>query len=66
MKPFLYLTKRNFINYIKSFKHKPSKAFPLAFFIFMIVMMCLSFSLGEGDIESDLRTVIMNIIEYIP
>ncbi|MEI3337968.1 MAG: putative ABC exporter domain-containing protein [Clostridium sp.] len=51
MKPFLYLTKRNFINYIKSFKHKPSKAFPLAFFIFMIVMMCLSFSLGEGDIE---------------
>ena len=51
MKPFLYLTKRNFINYIKSFKYKPSKAIPLVFFVFMIVMMCLSFSLGEGDIE---------------
>ena len=51
MRPFIYLTRRTFINYIKSFKHKPSKAIPLVFFIFMIVMMCLSFSFDEDNID---------------
>ena len=47
MKPFLYLLRRNSINYLKSIKHKPSKAVPLIFFLFFIVIMTLSVVLND-------------------
>ena len=42
MRPFIYLARRTFINYIKSFKHKPSKAIPLIFYGFMIFCMFIN------------------------
>jgi len=58
MKPFLYLLKRNFINYIKSIKHKPSKAIPIVFvFLIIILMVCAS-------IFSDEKTESFNDPKY--
>ncbi len=47
MSPFLYLAKRNFINYFKSFKSKPSKAIPYIFFIIILGFSFSSVFFGE-------------------
>lgn len=52
MKPFLYLLKRNFINYIKSIRHKPSKAVPLVFVIAVIILMSCAVIFGDEKTES--------------
>jgi len=52
MKPFLYLLKRNIINYIKSIKHKPTKAIPLVFIAGFIVLMCFAFFADDNKTES--------------
>ena len=53
MRPFIYLGWRTFINYIKSFKHKPSKAIPLIFYVIMIGLMFTSLTFEGGDLEHD-------------
>ena len=52
MKPFLYLLKRNFINYLKSIKHKPTKAIPFIFMAGFIALMCFSIFSDDANPES--------------
>lgn len=47
---FSYLLKRNVVNYIKSIKHKPSKAIPLVFYIVMLLF--LVFATFNNNIQS--------------
>ncbi|MCI6189745.1 MAG: putative ABC exporter domain-containing protein [Clostridium sp.] len=49
MRPFIYLARRTFINYIKSFKHKPSKAIPLIFYGLMILFIFLNIEVVENE-----------------
>ena len=49
MGAFTYLLKRNCINYIKSFKHKPSRALPFLFYGFFLVIMVISFSMASKE-----------------
>lgn len=49
MGAFAYLLKRNIINYVKSFKHKPSRAFPFLFYGFILLMMAISFILEDSE-----------------
>ena len=39
MSCFSYLLKRNVVNYIKSIKHKPSKAVPIVFYVVMLFFL---------------------------
>lgn len=49
MGAFTYLLKRNVINYIKSFKHKPSRVFPFLFYGFFLAMMAISFIVEDSE-----------------
>lgn len=51
MSPFLYLIKRNFINYIKNIKHNKTKIIPFVFYFILIVIICLS-SFSDNDTAS--------------
>ena len=49
MIPFIYLARGTFINYIKSFKHTPSKAIPLIFYGLMILFIFLNIEVVENE-----------------
>lgn len=51
MRPFLYLLKRNFINYLKSIKHKPTKVIPFIFYGAFIILMIFSMSQKASSAE---------------
>lgn len=52
MKPFLYLLQRNFINYLKSIKHKPTKAIPIVFVVAVIILMGCAIIFEDTPTES--------------
>lgn len=52
MSAFTYLIKRNFINYIKDFKHNRTKIIPFAFYFIIIVIICLSSFFGDSDVAT--------------
>ncbi|MBM7835481.1 putative ABC exporter domain-containing protein [Clostridium sardiniense] len=68
MSPFLYLAKRNFINYFKSFKSKPSKVIPYIFFIIILGFSFSSVFLGEKNTtftDSKIFTGIVTIVSLL-
>lgn len=68
MSSFLYLLKRNTINYFKSFKSKPTKAIPYIFFIIILGLSFFPLFLGErskSNFSPDLFIGIVTIISLI-
>lgn len=68
MNSFLYLIKRNTINYFKSFKSKPTKAIPYIFFIIILGLSIFPLLLDEGsktNFSPDLFIGIVTIISLI-
>ncbi|MBD7913284.1 putative ABC exporter domain-containing protein [Clostridium cibarium] len=65
MSLFIYLLKRNSINYIKSIKHKPSRIVPFIFYGFFIFLMILGSIKGSSNnsfVESRYFTGILTIV----
>lgn len=58
MSCFSYLLKRNVVNYIKSIKHKPSKAVPIVFYVVML------FFLVFATLSNDTQSLSKNNISY--
>lgn len=52
MKPFLYLQKCNFINFIKSLRHKPTKLIPILFYLAFMIFFAVSFSIDPPGSEN--------------